>query len=120
MVEQSWCENLLNGILVELQDFCTENYPKVVKSFKKLLNNSRFRQKPVLKPSHRYFGVRSSFMEKSYFAQKCSDTLFALSVRYVCGYLLMFSTISSNEDIFGLSWKKMKVSCIAKSIIIIL
>ena len=45
---QSWSENLLSGILVELQVFCTENYTKVVTGFQKLLNNLRFRQKPVL------------------------------------------------------------------------
>ena len=80
VVEQSWCENLLNGILVELQVFCAENYTKVLTGFQKLVNNSRFRQKLVLKPVlHMYHGVRSSLVEKSYSDQNWSYTLYALS-----------------------------------------
>ena len=85
MLEQSWCESLLNGILVEIQGFCAENYTKVVTSFQKSFNNSWFRQKSVLKlVLHMYHGVRGPLMEKSYFAQNWTYTLFALSGRSLC------------------------------------
>ena len=81
VVEQTWYdENLLSGILVELQDFCRKNYTKVVSGFQKFLNNSRFRQNPVLNPVlHKYLAVRRPLMEKSYFAQNWSYSVFEVS-----------------------------------------
>ena len=59
---------VLTGISVALQGFCAKNYTKVVTDFQKLLNNSRFRQKTVLKPIlHNVSWCKKSFIRKKLF-----------------------------------------------------